>query len=156
MIWELKMPRLDEDMVEGTVTRWLKKEGEPVQKGEVILEIETQKINFQVEAPGAGYLYIILAKEGELVPINGLVGVIGELGDDLNSYRSIHKEEKQKETQTGDSSAPAPLPLRRGPVERERVLISPVARNLAQKWAWTYPEIHGSRTRRGGSPRKMF
>ncbi len=142
MISELKMPRLDEDMEEGTVTRWLKKEGEPVQKGEVIVEIETQKVNFQVEASGSGFLHVILAREGDLVPINGLLGVIGESGDDLSSYR-FHKEEKKKEAQTGDSSAPAP-PAPSGSGHRERILISPVARKLAEEKGLDISNIRGS------------
>jgi pyruvate dehydrogenase E2 component (dihydrolipoyllysine-residue acetyltransferase) len=143
MIFELRMPRLDEDMVEGTVTRWLKEEGDPVQKGEITVEIETQKVNFAVEASGAGTLYLILANEGELVAINGLLGVIAESGDDLSLYRAAGEEKRKKEITCGGPLSPSPV-LAKGPAEQERILISPLARKLAQEMGLDISRIRGT------------
>ena len=95
MIWEVKMPRLDEDMKEGTVTHWLKQEGEIVKKGEPIVEIETQKVNYAVESPGDGVLRLILAKEGELFPINATLGVIAEPDEDIRAYQKDDRDKKK-------------------------------------------------------------
>ena len=70
MSTELTMPMLGEVMEEGVVLSWKKQEGEAVEKGEIILEIETDKAVAEVESPAAGILKKILVPEGETVPVN--------------------------------------------------------------------------------------
>ncbi len=146
MAWEVKMPRLDEDMVEGTVTRWLKKEGDPVQKGEPVVEIETQKVNFEVEAPGSGVLRIILAQEGELLPINSVMAVIAAPAEDISSYQKILQEKKGKEALRATEALPAAVSPAQADssAEAERIPISPVAKKLARERGLDISKIRGT------------
>ena len=70
------MPRLSDTMEEGTISRWLKKAGDAVQKGDILAEIETDKANMDLEAYDAGVLEEILVQEGETVPIGKAIAVI--------------------------------------------------------------------------------
>ena len=73
----VNMPRLSDTMQEGTISRWLKKAGDAVQKGDILAEIETDKANMELEAYDAGVLEQILVQEGETVPIGQAIAVIG-------------------------------------------------------------------------------
>jgi pyruvate dehydrogenase E2 component (dihydrolipoamide acetyltransferase) len=77
MATAIKMPQLGITMTEAKVVSWLKQEGEPVKKGDAVASIETDKINTDVEATADGVLRRIVAAEGSVVPVVGLMGVIG-------------------------------------------------------------------------------
>jgi 2-oxoglutarate dehydrogenase E2 component (dihydrolipoamide succinyltransferase) len=70
------MPQWGMGMTEGTVVRWLKAEGDTVEKDEPIVEVETAKANGEVEAPVAGTLTKLIAEEDEEVPVQGLLAII--------------------------------------------------------------------------------
>ncbi|HUV08723.1 MAG TPA: biotin/lipoyl-containing protein [Spirochaetia bacterium] len=76
MSTELTMPMLGEVMEEGVVLSWKKQEGEAIEKGEIILEIETDKAVAEVESPASGVVKKILVQEGETVPVNTPLAVI--------------------------------------------------------------------------------
>jgi pyruvate dehydrogenase E2 component (dihydrolipoamide acetyltransferase) len=78
MAVKIIMPQGGQDITEGYVVRWFKKEGEPIRRGEVICEVETEKAVFEVESPSDGVLLKIVAREGTRVPIFAVIGVIGE------------------------------------------------------------------------------
>ena len=78
MITPVVMPKLGETMEEGEIIRWLKKEGEKVEKGEPILEVATDKANIEVEAPVSGFLRKIIASEGEIIPVARTIAYITE------------------------------------------------------------------------------
>jgi len=80
----IKMPKLGLSMQKGTIVRWLFKEGERVEKGESLLEIETEKIVNEVESPISGILLKIYVHEGETVPILTPLGVIGRIGEKID------------------------------------------------------------------------
>ena len=69
------MPRLGDFMTEGTISKWNKAAGEGVEQGEVIAEIESEKLNYQLEAGGAGVLHRV-AGEGDVVPVDGIIGYL--------------------------------------------------------------------------------
>ena len=73
---ELTMPMLGEVMEEGTVVCWLVEEGQEVEKGEMILEIETDKSVFEIESPASGMVTKLLVPEGDTVPINTPLALI--------------------------------------------------------------------------------
>src|SRR5438309_7544771 len=75
---EVKMPQMGESIFEGTVTKWLKKKGENVQRDEPLFEISTDKIDTEIPAPASGILQDILVKEGQTVQINTIVAIIGD------------------------------------------------------------------------------
>jgi pyruvate dehydrogenase E2 component (dihydrolipoamide acetyltransferase) len=74
---EVNMPRLSDTMQEGTITRWLKKPGDEVKRGDIIAEVETDKANMEVEAYDSGSLERILVQEGETAPIGKVIAIIG-------------------------------------------------------------------------------
>jgi 2-oxoglutarate dehydrogenase E2 component (dihydrolipoamide succinyltransferase) len=75
---EVKMPQMGESIFEGTVTKWLKKKGDKVQRDEPLFEISTDKIDTEIPSPASGVLQDVLVKEGETVQINTIVAVIGD------------------------------------------------------------------------------
>jgi pyruvate dehydrogenase E2 component (dihydrolipoamide acetyltransferase) len=82
MATEIKLPRLGQGMESGTVVRWLKQEGERVEKGEPLYELDTEKVTQEVEADASGVLLKIAVREGE-VPVGQTVAVIGEEGEEV-------------------------------------------------------------------------
>lgn len=76
MSTELTMPMLGEVMEEGTIACWLVEEGQSVDKGEMILEIETDKSVFEIESPASGVVSKLLVSEGDTVPINTPLALI--------------------------------------------------------------------------------
>jgi 2-oxoglutarate dehydrogenase E2 component (dihydrolipoamide succinyltransferase) len=77
MSTEILMPQMGESVAEGTIVRWIKRVGDPVDKDEPLFEISTDKVDAEIPSPGAGVLLEIRAHEGETVPVNSVVGVIG-------------------------------------------------------------------------------
>ncbi len=81
MAYELKMPQLGLTMEEGTVSKWLKREGDAVAAGEAVLEITTDKLTNEVASEQSGILLKIVAREGDDVPVKGTLGWIGQSGE---------------------------------------------------------------------------
>ena len=74
------MPQMGESIAEGTIVRWIKKVGDTVDRDEPLFEISTDKVDAEIPSPGAGVVTEIKVKEGETVPVNSVVAVIGESG----------------------------------------------------------------------------
>src|SRR3990170_8730881 len=81
------VPQLGESVVEGTVGKWLKKEGEKVAKDEPIVEIMTDKINVEIPSPKAGVLAKILVPENTVVPIGKEIGILAEAGESVSDIK---------------------------------------------------------------------
>src|ERR1700742_2250164 len=79
---EVKLPRLGQGMEAGTIVKWLKAEGDRVEKGEPLYELDTDKVTQEVEAEASGFLLKIAVAEGE-VPVGETVAVIGEEGESV-------------------------------------------------------------------------
>src|SRR5436190_17591530 len=77
MATEVVMPQMGESIAEGTIVRWIKKVGDAIDKDEPLFEISTDKVDAEIPSPGAGVLLEIKVKEGETVPVNSVVAVIG-------------------------------------------------------------------------------
>src|SRR5688572_26626370 len=75
------MPQMGESIAEGTIVRWIKKLGEQVDRDEPLFEISTDKVDAEIPSPAAGVLTDIRVKEGETVPVNSVVAVIGGAGE---------------------------------------------------------------------------
>ena len=78
------MPQAGQDLETGTVTQWLKAEGDAVTKGEPIVQIETEKVTLDVEAPAAGTLLRILVPGGTETAIFSTIAIIGQPGEDIS------------------------------------------------------------------------
>src|SRR6185295_14861100 len=74
---EVVMPQMGESIAEGTIVRWIKKVGDAVERDEPLFEISTDKVDAEIPSPIAGVVTEIRAKEGETVPVNSVVAVIG-------------------------------------------------------------------------------
>src|SRR5262245_43072966 len=79
------MPKLSDAMESGKIIKWLKKEGDRIQGGDILAEVETDKADVEMEAFGAGVLCKILVPAGTSAPIGTLIGVIAEPGDDITA-----------------------------------------------------------------------
>jgi pyruvate/2-oxoglutarate dehydrogenase complex dihydrolipoamide acyltransferase (E2) component len=80
MAVELRLERFSEEMEYGTIVRWLKREGDPVEAGEVVVEVEAEKATQELEAPASGVLQSILAVEGDEIRVGDPIAVIAEGG----------------------------------------------------------------------------
>jgi 2-oxoglutarate dehydrogenase E2 component (dihydrolipoamide succinyltransferase) len=81
MAVDVVMPQMGESIAEGTIVRWIKQVGDPIDKDEPLFEISTDKVDAEIPAPGAGVLLEIKVKEGETVPVNSIVARIGAKGE---------------------------------------------------------------------------
>jgi pyruvate dehydrogenase E2 component (dihydrolipoamide acetyltransferase) len=95
MISEVVMPQMGADMTEGTVVRWLKKEGDPVERGEIIAEIETDKANVEIEAFESGVFRKLFAQEGDTIAVGQPIAVIASPDDDISKYEAAPAGAKQ-------------------------------------------------------------
>ena len=131
MATSIVMPQLGYDMREGTVVRWIKREGDEVVANEVIAEIETDKAVVEFKPTTGGVLRRIVASEGEAVPVGELIAVIGDadeaLPDDLAGPAVASPE---PEVPPEPAPAPAPVPAAAPAGE---VRASPIARRLARE-----------------------
>src|SRR6185369_7966110 len=151
MASQVTLPRLGQGMESGTIVRWLKSEGDKVEKGEPLYELDTEKVTQEVEAEASGVLLKILAGEGDEIEVGKAIAVIGEQGEDLPegeaedptevSEDEGHEEgspapEREEERERGREEAPE------GPSEPEqsvesanggRVKASPLARRIARE-----------------------
>ena len=81
------MPQMGESIAEGTLTKWLKKAGDPVKRDEPLFEISTDKVDAEIPAPASGTLLEILVPEGQTVPINTVVARLAEAGEDSSKVQ---------------------------------------------------------------------
>ena len=134
MATEIIMPKLGMSMEEGKIVRWLKTEGETVETGEPILEVETDKVNMEVEALASGILLKILRNPGDVVPVTEIIGYIGEPGEIWTPGENDQAPTAHQERPMAPESAPqAPTtPEFRVSAEQGiRVPATPSARRLA-------------------------
>src|SRR5277367_3357409 len=103
MAKDILMPLLSPSMTEGTLVRWLKKEGDAVKSGDVLAEVETDKATMDLEAFDSGILRKILITEGTKVPVQTRIGIIGT------------KDEKIDESAPAAAPAPAPTAKKEEP-----------------------------------------
>src|SRR2546430_17593755 len=75
---KVEMPKMGDTMEEGKILRWIKKEGDPVKKGEMLAEVETNKVNIEIDAFASGTLRKILVSEGNSAPIGRAIELMGE------------------------------------------------------------------------------
>lgn len=125
------MPKMGDGMSEGTVLRWLKKEGDTVEVGDILAEIETDKASVELPADVSGKLVSIVAKEGETVPVGAVIAEILAEGEQPQTTVPAPPEQ----TAPAETIAPPPVgkTLREEPPTQERVKASPLARRIAQE-----------------------
>lgn len=129
---EIKVPELAESITEGSIAQWVKKVGDRVEKGEFIVELETDKVNAEIISEEAGVLTQILAEEGDTVLVGQVIAVV-EAGEGAAPAPAAPAEATP--AQAVPQAAPAPVAA--APVVEEtsgeRVIASPAARKLARE-----------------------
>ena len=108
----INMPRLSDTMEEGVVAKWLKKVGDKVEEGDILAEIETDKATMEFESFSEGTLLYIGIEEGETAPVDNLLAIIGEEGEDISALIKEGSKSSEKEeatSQSKDSSKEAPV-----------------------------------------------
>ena len=120
---DVMMPQMGESIAEGTLTRWLKKVGDSVERDEPIFEISTDKVDAEIPSPVAGVLKETKCEEGDVVEVNAVVAIIETDG-------SAAEEAPAKEAPAA-SPTPTPAPAPTGRTDAEGKFISPVVRKIA-------------------------
>jgi pyruvate dehydrogenase E2 component (dihydrolipoamide acetyltransferase) len=164
------MPQMGYDMDAGTLLRWLKQEGDAVERGEAIAEIETDKVNIEIEAFEGGVLRKMLITEGQTVPVGDPIAIIGTADEtiDEDDVKSEPKQEstaatespvqaaQQSSTAANGAAEPVEEPAREpvaaqasaepaaAPADGERVRASPLVRRIAAEHEIDLSQVTGS------------
>jgi pyruvate dehydrogenase E2 component (dihydrolipoamide acetyltransferase) len=166
MATEIKLPRLGQGMESGTIVKWLKSEGEPVEKGEPLYELDTDKVTQEVESDASGVLLKIAVEEGE-VEVGRTIAVIGEEGEQVpepsgDSSNGAAAQAVDEEPQEEGSAAPAreserergraasagasnqPTEITEPARDGGRVKASPLARRIARERGIELGSVRGT------------
>jgi pyruvate dehydrogenase E2 component (dihydrolipoamide acetyltransferase) len=141
------MPQGGQDITEGRVVRWHKAEGDPVKKGEVICEVETEKAVFEVESPLDGVLLKIVVPEGKIARIFSIIGFVGAAGEsvELENEEDVADEKKEvKKDSDIDVAALRKKVADRGKGKKGKVKASGRARKLADQKGIDISRVEGS------------
>ena len=135
----ISMPKLGFDMAEGTLVRWVKKVGETVNKGDVLAEIETDKATVEVESSASGVVRSLLVDEGEVVPVNTPIAVVGTADEKIEEL-VVQKAESKKQKADAEPmrSGPEPAAVSSGSSDASGPFgafarASPLARRIASE-----------------------
>ena len=160
----IEMPKLSDTMEEGVIAKWNVKEGDQVQSGDVIAEVETDKATMDVEVFDPGIILKIIAKEGDSVPLGQKMAIIGEEGEDISDLLKEESEEKAgaeessgaaeapasqesgapPETSDDDTSEPEQAPASDSDSDDGRIKASPLARKMAKDKGIDLSKMKGS------------
>ncbi|HEX6983644.1 MAG TPA: pyruvate dehydrogenase complex dihydrolipoamide acetyltransferase [Balneolaceae bacterium] len=162
MAIKIEMPKLSDTMEEGVIAKWNVQEGDKVESGDIIAEVETDKATMEVEVFDAGTILKILVGEGDSVPLGQVMAVVGEEGEDISDIlegtgsgeKAEAKEEpKEGEDQPAEEKAPE-TKEEAAPEEKEaeakpstedgRIKASPLARKMAEEQGISLSDVKGS------------
>jgi len=148
MATEVKLPRLGQGMESGTIVKWLKAEGEAVQKGEPLYELDTDKVTQEVEAEATGVLLRIAVNEGE-VPVGETIAFIGNEGEDAPASAEKPAEAPKREPEREAGRAAAAEVAREQPAPSSattngRIKASPLARRIARERGIELASLRGT------------
>jgi pyruvate dehydrogenase E2 component (dihydrolipoamide acetyltransferase) len=158
MAVDVVMPQMGESIAEGTISRWLKKVGDKVERDEPLLEISTDKVDAEIPSPAAGTLTEILAKEGDTVAVNSVVARLSAAGEAAAPAPAAPAKEEAPETKPEPKAAapapppaPAPTPTPAPPAaepasidDRRKAKSSPLVRKIAAENNIDISEIEGT------------
>lgn len=144
------MPQMGESIFEGTITKWLKKPGEKVQRDEPLFEISTDKVDAEIPAPASGVLQEIKVAEGNTVQVNTVVGVIGAEGEAAATPAAKPSSTTAAPEKKAAPPPPAPAPpAASAPAQEEEdedVRSSPLVRKLAREHNVNLGQVQGTGT----------
>ena len=137
MATEIRMPQLGLTMTEGLIGKWLKKEGDVVKKGDALVQITTDKLSSDIESETDGLLRLICVKEGDEIPVQGLIAIIGDANEEINVVSDSPKVE------VAAVKEEKPL-VATNQIKRGRIIASPLAKKIARKMGMDLSKITGS------------
>ena len=147
MAKDILMPLLSPSMTEGTLVKWLKKEGDAVKSGEVLAEVETDKATMDLEAFDSGILRKILVQEGTKVPVQSRIGIIGTKDEKIDESAPAAAPAAPAKKEEAKAEAPAAAPAATAtPTAPDggRVKASPLAKKVAQAQGVNLATLTGS------------
>ena len=136
------MPQLGLTMTEGTIGKWIKQVGDAVKKGDILVEITTDKLSSEIESEAEGILLAIAAKEGDEIPVKGLIAIIGEANEEINLASDAPKAGAKVEAEAPAKEEKAVAVTER--VKGGRIIASPLAKKTAAKMGVDLSEVTGS------------
>ncbi len=148
----ITMPRLSDTMEEGTVAKWIKKEGDKVEEGDILAEIETDKATMEFESFYEGTLLKIGIQEGETAKVDSLLAIVGPAGTDVSKIGGASKKKplgKQEKTGKKEELSEAAKPKEEGKVleaakDGSRIFASPLAKKMAEDKGINLKDVEGS------------
>ncbi len=152
----ISMPKLGFDMAEGTLVRWVVGEGESIEKGQVLAEIETDKATVEVELSASGLVNRHLVDEGTVVPVGTAIAVIAAPGEEVKDLPETNQAEKKSEqaapatveSKTAEAAPPAVTPVAE-PTDG-RIKASPLAKRIAEENGLSFGRDQRERPGRAG------
>ena len=152
MAEKIIMPKQGLQMTEGTITKWLVKEGDKVEIGQPLFEMETDKNTIQIDSTAAGEVLKLVAKEDETVPITETIAIVGKKGEDFSDLLPKKKEEKKPEPAPAPAAPAAPA-VKSAPaaddttpiaLEGGRLFVTPRAKMTAERKNSDYKTVKGT------------
>ncbi len=151
MATDIVMPQMGESIVEGTITKWLKKPGDKIQRDEPLFEISTDKVDAEIPAPASGVLQEIKVAEGTTVQVNTVVGTIASDGEGVAVKPAPAAEKKAAPAPVAPQTEapaprpqPAPAPTAPAHEEDEHARSSPLVRKIAREHNVDLSQVEGS------------
>lgn len=151
----IRMPKMSDTMTEGVIVEWLKKVGDTVKSGDILAEVETDKATMELENYVKGTLLHIGIQKGQAVPVDGIIAIVGEPGEDIAALLAggapaakteAPKEEAKAEAPavvTNNTAAPVAQPVVTSS-DDSRLKASPLARKMAEERGIDIQRINGS------------
>jgi len=167
----IRMPKMSDTMEEGVIAGWLKKVGDEVKSGDILAEVETDKATMELESYDDGFLLHVGVKDGESVPVDGVIAIIGEKGENIddilkevsneqNNNEAVDAKEEKEEIVDEDDTVEENLELKEEEVkntedkiedinidfsnESDRIKASPLAKKLASEKGVDISMVKGS------------
>lgn len=146
----IRMPKMSDTMTEGVIVAWNKKVGEPVKSGDILAEVETDKATMELENYVKGTLLHIGVEQGQAVPVDAIIAIVGKEGEDISSLLSSPGPSSPSATQPEAPSNPeTSVPMaskeeHQGSTDEHRVKASPLAKKMAADRGLSLSQIQGT------------
>ena len=144
MLHRISMPSLSATMEEGTIISWRVREGDPVNAGDILLELESDKSTFEFESPCSGVVRRILAGEGQTVPVQRTIAIVGGPDEEIPEEWLGEDDEEIEEAASSIPGADSVKSFPERPAGKSRLKISPKARKLAEKLNVDFAKVKGT------------
>lgn len=149
MSTEIVMPKLGLTMTEGTVERLMVNEGDQVEQGDPVIEISSEKLTSEVEAPAAGTILKITAQEGDVIPFKEAMAYVGEAGEEIevdskSEDDSAKEDEKPEKVETRPSDNESKQEQKTKTLDGKRIFITPLAKKMAKEQDIDIEDVNGT------------